>query len=131
MTWVETLRAANEAVKVYHTIEKSLATLEDNFKLIRTEATSLRTEVIQLEGRVSKLEEGRSTIAAEVRAVMAEGLADVKIAKAQIESELRVAFTKEVADLFRKDVERQRNLEKQLTGAEAPLHSSPPETMQE
>jgi septal ring factor EnvC (AmiA/AmiB activator) len=106
-TWVEALKAANETLKLYHTIEKSLGSLEDSFKLIRSEATSLRTEIIQLEGRVSKLEESRSTIAAEVRATLAEGVAEMKILTAQTVADLKVDYARQVSDLYRRDMERQ------------------------
>lgn len=105
-TWVEALKAANETLKLYHTIEKSLGNLEDSFKLIRSEATSLRTEIIQLEGRISKLEESRSTIAAEVKAVLAEGIAEMKILTAQTIADLKVDYAKQVSDLYRRDMER-------------------------
>lgn len=107
MTWYETLKAVDEVVKVYHTIEKSLVTLEDNFRLIRAETTSLRTEIIQLEGRVSKLEETRNTIAAEVKATVGEAVAEVKVLKAETIAELKVSYVREVAELHRKDMERQ------------------------
>ena len=106
-TWVEALKAANETLKLYHTVEKSLANLEDSFKLIRSEATSLRTEIIQLEGRVSKLEESRATIHAEVKAVLAEGVAEIKVLTAQTVADLKVDYAKQVSDLYRRDMERQ------------------------
>jgi septal ring factor EnvC (AmiA/AmiB activator) len=106
-TWVEALKAANETLKLYHTIEKSLGSLEDSFKLIRSEATSLRTEIIQLEGRVSKLEESRSTIAAEVRATLAEGVAEMKILTAQTVADLKVNYARQISNLYRADMERQ------------------------
>lgn len=106
-TWVEALKAANETLKLYHTIEKSLVNLDDSFKLIRSETTSLRMEIIQLEGRISKLEESRSTITAEVRATMAEGIAEMKILTAQTVADLKVDYAKQVSDLYRRDMERQ------------------------
>lgn len=106
-TWVEALKAANETLKLYHTIEKSLGNLEESFKLIRSEATSLRMEIIQLEGRVSRLEEARSTIAAEVRATLSEGVAEIKILTAQTVADLKVDYAKQVSDLYRRDMDRQ------------------------
>ena len=106
-TWVEAFKAANETLKLYHTIEKSLSNLDDSFKLIRSEVTSLRTEIIQLEGRVSKLEESRVTIAAEVKAILAEGVAEMKVLTAQTVADLKVDYAKQVSDLYRRDMERQ------------------------
>ena len=106
-TWVEALKAANETLKLYHTIEKSLGNLEESFKLIRSEATSLRMEIIQLEGRVSRLEEARSTIAAEVRAILSEGVAEIKVLTAQTVADLKVDYAKQVSDLYRRDMDRQ------------------------
>ncbi len=106
-TWVEALKAANETLKLYHTVEKTLDNLDDSFKLIRSEVTSLRTEIIHLEGRISKLEESRSTIAAEVRAALAEGVAEMKILTAQTVADLKVDYAKQVSDLYRRDMDRQ------------------------
>lgn len=106
-TWVEALKAANETLRLYHTIEKSLANLDGSFKLIRSETASLRMEIIQLEGRISKLEESRGTIAAEVRAIMAEGVAEMKTLTAQTVADLKVDYARQVSDLYRRDMERQ------------------------
>lgn len=110
--WGDAIKAANEALKLYHTIEKSVKDLETNFQLTRTDVSSLRLEIMGLSGRVSMLEEGRKTIAAEVNAAMASGLAEIKIAKAETIAQLKVDYANELSKLFQRNLEFQRDLDR-------------------
>ena len=111
--WGDAFKAANEALKLYHTIEKSVKDLETNFQLTRADVSSLRLEIMGLSGRVSTLEEGRKTIAAEVNAAMASGLAEIKIAKAETVAQLKVDYANELSKLFQKNLEFQKDLVRQ------------------
>ena len=111
--WGDAFKAANEALKLYHTIEKSVKDLETNFQLTRADVSSLRLDIMGLSGRVSTLEEGRKTIAAQVNAEMASGLAEIKIAKAETIAQLKVDYANELSKLFQRNLEFQKDLDRQ------------------
>ena len=111
--WGDAVKAAHEALRLYHTIEKTVKDLETNFQLTRVDVSSLRLEIMGLSNRISTLEEGRKTIAAEVNAAMADGLAEIKIAKAETIAQLKVDYANELSKLFQRNLEFQKQLERQ------------------
>jgi septal ring factor EnvC (AmiA/AmiB activator) len=79
------LGALNDLLSRYYTIQQNYNRTEQDVRDLRSQFSALRDDHNDLKNRVSRLEEARSTTAAEVRAIIAETVGDLraKFAEAQ------------------------------------------------
>jgi len=83
------LNKLSELLKSFYTINETLERLEQDVRDMRTEVSALRSEHSDLKSRVAALEEGRKIVQAEVRAVIAEEVADMKVKFIEAKYELQ------------------------------------------
>ena len=74
----------------FYTINKTLEDMEEALREMRGEISAVRTSHSDLQSRVAALEEGRKTVDAQLRAVVAETVADLKVNFMEAKMELRV-----------------------------------------
>lgn len=123
--WGGVAEKANEALRLYHTIDEKLKNLDDNLKLMRTEITAFRTEYLTLAGRVSALEEARQTVAEQMNVVKAETRSEVEIAKAQMQRDLEIAKSEALTRLENEYTRRWAERYEKLVSLEFALTHSP------
>lgn len=101
------LTPLNELLKRYYTIQEGFERFEQDVRDIRREIAALRDDHSDLKNRVSRLEEARNTTAAEVRAIIAETVGDLRVKFTEAQAEIRIkAAEAQVAalpPLLRKD----------------------------
>lgn len=68
-----------DLARIFYTTNDKLARMEQDVREVKAETSALRTELAELKARVAVLEESRKTIEAQMRAVVAETVADLKI----------------------------------------------------
>jgi chromosome segregation ATPase len=74
----------------FYTFNQSLERLEKDLEALNREVSGLRTDCTDLAMRVAVLEESRKTIEAQMRAVVAETVADLRVKFAEAQADLRV-----------------------------------------
>jgi chromosome segregation ATPase len=82
---------------LYYTVNERLARMQEDIRQLQAEdrrmdaaILQLRSELSDLRARVAALEEGRNTLRAELRAVIAETIADLRIRYAEAEAQRTV-----------------------------------------
>ena len=110
MAWFDTARQIGELVKTYNNINLQIKNIENILEALRSEFVSIRLEQLKLGERVSRLEEGRETIKAQMQSISDKSVADVKVMKAEMESNLKVQAVLVQADIYRKMFDKQSSL---------------------
>lgn len=77
--------------ETFYTVNQRIEQLEDEAREVRREVSALRIEHSDLKTRVAVLEEARKTTDAQVRAIIAETVADLRIRFAESQSAARAA----------------------------------------
>jgi chromosome segregation ATPase len=75
--------------KSFYTLEQKLERLEQDLRDLRGEISALAKDHTDLKMRVAILEEARNTTKAEVRAVIAETIADLRVRFAEAQAQVR------------------------------------------
>ncbi len=84
------LGTLSELLKRYYTIQQNLERFEQDAREMRREIAALRDDLNDVKNRLSRLEEARNTTAAEVRAIIAETVGDLRVKFTEVQAELRI-----------------------------------------
>ncbi len=81
-------------LELYYTVNERLARVQEDIRQLQVEDRRMDEAILQLRGelsdlraRVAALEEGRHTLRAELRAVIAETIADLRVRYAEAEAQ--------------------------------------------
>jgi predicted nucleic acid-binding Zn-ribbon protein len=79
----------NDLLKTFYTINEKLERMEKDLRDMRNEVSAVRTAHSDLQSRVAILEENRKTVEAQMRAVVAETVADLRVQFLEAKMEMR------------------------------------------
>ncbi|MBV9865981.1 MAG: hypothetical protein JO316_11555 [Abitibacteriaceae bacterium] len=68
-----------EALRAFYTVDNTLKRVEEDIRSMKNEMSAIREEHSDLKSRVAVLEESRKTVEAQMRAIVAETVADLRV----------------------------------------------------
>ena len=98
MAITDLAKLLDEAMKSLHLLQERHERYEKNFSELREENAKLRKDVADLTVRVAVLEEGRKTIAAEVKLAVSESLMTWKIKEMEEKLQAAQLTSKQISD---------------------------------